>query len=104
MQPIAEEYGTINLSRFSFSGYVYKNKLFKGNINDLKVIDPKLAIRMSQNNVKYIYMASLTGSNIGIGFLGVTYINKPINLNIEGKIMDASQKISILLDLYQSAK
>jgi len=104
MQPIAEEYGTINLSRFSFAGYVYKNKLFKGSIIDLKSVDSKLAIRMAQNEVKYLYMASLTGSNVAIGFLGITYINKPIKLNAEGKIMDASQKIAILLDLYQSAK
>ena len=104
MAPIAEEYGAINLSRYSFIGYVYKHKLFKGTIDDLRAIDNKLAGRMSQNEVKYIYMMSLTGSNIPIGFVGVTYINKPINKNIEGKIMDASQKISVLLDLYNSTK
>ena len=104
MDPIAEEYGTMNLSRFSFISYVYKNKLFRGSLGDLNLIDPKLANRMLQNDVKYIYLASLTGSNTAIGFLGATYINKPINMSADGKIMDASQKIAILLDLYQQAK
>jgi len=104
MATVAEEYGTINLSRFSFVTYVYKNKLFKGTIKDLHKIDSKLAGRMNQNNVKYLYMMSLTGSNIPIGFLGVTYINKPINMKIEGKIIDASQRISILLDLCRQIK
>jgi len=104
MPPIAEEYGNINLSRFSFVAHVYKNKIFKGTIEDLKKIDVKLANRMSQNNVKYLYMVSLTGSNMAIGFLGISYIEKPINKNADGKIIDASQKIAILLDLYQSTK
>ena len=104
MQGIAEEYGTINLSRYSFIGYVYKNKLFKGSIDDLRVIDVKLTGRMLENKVKYMYMMSLTGSNIPIGFIGVTYINKPVNKKADGKIIDASQKISVLLDLYNQTK
>ncbi len=104
MQAVAEEYGTINLSRYTFITHVYKQKLFKGSIEQLMNIDMKLAGRMTQNGVKYMYMGSLTGNNIPIGFLGVTYINKPINSTAEGRIMDASQKISILLDLYNSTK
>jgi len=103
MTLIAEEYGVFNLSRFTFVNYIHKNKLFKGNIVELQKIDSKLSNRMSQNDVKYSYIVSLTGSNVAIGFLGVSYINKDINLNVDGKIIDASQKISILLDLYNKS-
>lgn len=100
---IAEEYGVFNLSRFSFVNYIYKNKLFKGDISELNKIDHKLATRMGQNDVKYSYIISLTGSSVNIGFLGVSYINKDIKKQVEGKIVDASQKISILLDLYNKS-
>lgn len=100
---VAEEYGVFNLSRFSFVNYIYKNKLFKGNINELNKIDHKLATRMGQNDVKYSYIVSLTGSNVAIGFLGVSYIDKDVKNSMDGKVIDASQKISILLDLYNKS-
>ena len=100
---IAEEYGVFNLSRFTFVNYIHKNKLFKGDNADLNKIDHKLATRMGQNDVKYSYMVSLTGSNVSIGFLGVSYINKDVKKSMDGKIIDASQKISILLDLYNKS-
>ena len=100
---IADEYGVFNLSRFAFVNYIHKNKIFSGKIADLEKIDHKLVTRMAQNDVKYCHMVSLSGSNVAIGVLGVTYINKPFKEDAVGKILDASQKISILLDLYNKS-
>lgn len=102
-QLIAEEYGVFNLSRFTFVNYIHKNKIFSGSIEDLEKIDHKLATRMGQNDVRYCHIVSLSGSNVSIGFLGATYINRPYKKNTDGKMIDASQKISILLDLYNKS-
>jgi hypothetical protein len=102
--PIADEYGTINMSRYSFADNIYRNGIFKGSIEELSKIDTKLANRMQQNDVKYVYMTTLTGTNTTIGFLGMSYSTKVINCNADGKILTASQKISVLLDLYNSSK
>ncbi len=101
---IAEEYGIMNLSRYPFVNYVFSNKLFKGNLNDLSKIDSKLAGRMIQNDVKYLYMTAISGSNVDLGFLGVSYINNQPNKNAEAAIGYAAQKISIFLDLYNNSK
>lgn len=99
---IADEYGNINLSRYQFASHVFRNEIFKGDINDLCKIDQKLGSRMKENSVKYIYMVSITGNNTDIGFLGVTYLDNNISKDQDGKVINTSQKLAILLDLYKN--
>lgn len=73
---VSEEYENLNMSKFSFPDYLYKNKYFIGEIETIYAIDKKLAMRLETNNVKYCGIA-LIRTNIDIGFLMVSFSEKP---------------------------
>ena len=96
---ISEEYENLNLSKFSFSYYICKNKIFIGSIEEIYNIDKKLAIRFENNDIKYAAIIMLN-TNVDIGFLMVNYNSVPnIDRNkLMSKIISKGQTISNLLD------
>lgn len=73
---ISEEYSDLNMSKFSFPSYLYKNRYFIGDVNMIYEIDKKLALRLEANNVKYCGII-LIRTNIDIGFLMISFLEKP---------------------------
>lgn len=73
---ISEEYENLNMSKFTFPDYLYRNKYFIGEISSIHSIDKKLALRLETNNVNYCGIV-LIRTNIDIGFLMVSFLEKP---------------------------
>ena len=98
---IDEDYVRINLSRFSLPMFLESNHIFCGTIDDLRVIDSKLAQRMSSNDVNYIAMVTMHGIDNELGYYGISYCNNSVPLDRNKIIQNltvVSQKLSILLD------
>lgn len=100
------DYDRVNLSAYPISTYVIKNKKFVGNIDELKKIDKRMSMRVETNNIHYLVIYCITGIDVEIGWVGLSYYNEqPGNIKaIESYILDASQKLSILLDMSNNVK
>ena len=98
---IDEDYVRVNLSRFSLPLFLETNHIFCGTIDDLRVIDGKLAQRLSSNDVVYLALITMHGINNELGYYGISYCNNsaPLDRNkIIQNLTVTSQKLSILLD------
>lgn len=98
---IDEDYINLNLSRFNFPLYLERNKYFYGDIEKLKKVDDKLALRLQSNGAKYIAIMSLQGLHTELGYIGVTFCNDEIPADSDGvmsTIAIAAQRLSTLLD------
>lgn len=72
---IGDDYDNLNLSRFSFPDYLYKQKIWVGSIDSLMKIDERVALRLKSNDVTYVGLILLRDSEQELGFLGVTSVN-----------------------------
>lgn len=98
---IDEDYISINLSRFDLPYYLEQRYVFCGNIKQLEQIDKKLAKRINANDVSYLAIITIHGSNNELGYFGVTYCNNkevPDTTKITNMLSINSQKLSILID------
>lgn len=100
VMPISDECDNLNLSKFPISSYIYKNRFFIGNIEELKIIDKRIAHRLGDNEIKYIGLIMIR-SGKDIGMLEVLYNSNPTisDDEIHGKLGDYVQEIGQLLDL-----
>ena len=106
VQSVISQYERINLSSSPMASYICKNKYFLGDINEVENIDVNLAKKLKFNNVSYLYLYAVRGSSLGLGAVGITYINRyPKNISANRSfILDASQRLSILLDITNNLK
>lgn len=98
---IDEDYINLNLSRFNFPLYLERNKYFYGDIEKLKKVDDKLALRLQSNGAKYIAIMSLQGLHTELGYIGVTFCDDEIPADSDGVMSNialAAQRLSTLLD------
>lgn len=106
---IDEDYQNINLSRFPFATYVCDNAFWYGSVEDLKKIDSKFAMRLVSNDVNYLAIRTMYGTNGEMGFLGVTYTadkhpDECVVQNIMRDIDIANGKLILMLDFNQVYK
>ena len=73
---ISEEYENMNMSKFTFPSYVYEHRFFIGSVEEMMVIDKKLAMRLDMNNVNYVGIIIIR-TTVDIGFLMISYENVP---------------------------
>jgi len=73
---IADEYENLNMSKFQFPSFLYKNKIFFGTVEDVMEIDKKLGLRLQMNDVKYIGMV-LIRTSTDIGFTTISWMKEP---------------------------
>lgn len=73
---VSEEYEDLNMSKFQFPSFLYKNKVFYGEVEEITQIDKKLGMRLEMNDVKYIGMI-LIRTNTDIGFVTISWMEKP---------------------------
>lgn len=103
---INDDFDNINMGKYVFPEYLYRNGYFIGTIDELKEIDKKLVYRLCDDNVKFLAMI-LVKSDIEIGFLGVTFSEIPENVSREemyGKLAMYAQEIAYLLDFDKQKK
>lgn len=99
---VAEEYEDLNMSKFQFPTFLYKNKIFYGTIEDIMEIDKKLGLRLEMNDVKYIGMV-LIRTNTDIGFMTISWLEEP-EMSRDAIIADLTyyvQEIGTYLDYGQ---
>lgn len=106
IEPVTNEYQRVNLSSFVFPQYLIRNKKYFGPIDDFIKIDRKIGNRIKNNGAIFIGLYSITSSSLEIGWIGLTYkYNHPKNEKlVEGCLLDASQKLSILLDISKNVE
>lgn len=98
---IADEYEDLNMSKYSFPAYVFKQRYFVGPIDSLYQIDKKLAIRLEANKIGYLGVVILRNEK-EIGYLMVSFHEKPEHLcdhDVHVALSDYAQELSYLLDL-----
>lgn len=102
-ETVKEDYTDFSLERYPLTLKVYYDGYYFGSIEDLKKYDNRLALRMESNGVSYIAVSIIYGSSENIGFIGVTYKDKPtINeSDIKQTLTKYASKMSILLDGYK---
>lgn len=106
IESVIYQYEKINLSTLPIATYLIKNKKFIGSMDDLKKIDSRISKKMSSNGAEYVAIYGLRTINSEIGWVGITYCNKTTEhiSNIEANMLDASQTLSILLDITDNIK
>lgn len=101
---IDEDYINLNLSRFDFPLYLEEKKFWYGSVDELKVIDNKMALRLESNGAKYFAIMTIQGMKNELGYFGVSFTHD-VSINNTDELMiqltNATQKISTLLDRTQ---
>lgn len=98
---VDDEYMSINLSRYKFPMYLKNNTMFIGTLDEMRDIDPKLTKKLESDDVTYVAMVVINGTEGEIGLFGVSYCNgnEPKNDEvIKTLFMTESQKLSHYLD------
>jgi len=100
-ESILNQYNRMNLSAIPMASYLCKNKRFFGTVEELSTIDLKISRRIKINGINFIGLYSVRGNEVEIGWVGISFQDKkPKNIsNSEGCLLDASQRLSILLDI-----
>lgn len=96
---VSEEYENLNMAKFTFPYYLYEHKIYIGSIEDVYKIDKRLAMRLELNNVKYLGIIIIRGTD-DIGFLMVSYLEKPEydDIKIHDNLIYHVQEIGAYLD------
>ena len=104
---IDEDYTSLNLSRFNFPLYIKQHHYWIGTIEELQKVDPKIAQRLTSNDVTYLALIDIHGVKNDLGFFGITYCNgnqPKTREEIITILMEESQKLSTILDFATYAK
>lgn len=70
---MADEYSDFPLTKYETVSYLYENKFFIGNVEELSAIDKRLATKLQASNVTQIALIEVWGDNQPLGILGVTW-------------------------------
>lgn len=98
---IDEDYINLNLSRFDFPLYLEDKQYWYGSVEELRQIDPKMAMRLESNGAKYFAIMTIQGVKNELGYFGVSFTHDIAIENTDNLMMtltSATQKISTLLD------
>lgn len=98
---VDEEYTSLNLSRFNFPMYLEEKHIWYGPVSELAKIDPKIAARLTSNDVTYVSIISINGVSNELGYFGISFCKdkKPERIQDLVSVMSTtSQRLSILLD------
>lgn len=98
---VMQENKSVNLTAYSMATYLMTYKYFKGGIEDVRKIDKRLANKLDYSGVRYIIIYCIRGNDVSLGWVGVSYINNALKNEklSEASLLDASQRLSILLDI-----
>lgn len=101
---ISNQYQNINLSLLNLPDYLYKNGYWYGTIEELRVIDPKLASMIKNNGTGWIAFLLLEGSD-DLGILEISFIDEPEDKQAVGReIRKLGAIVASKLDFANSKK
>lgn len=101
VETVMQENKSMNLASYPMATYLMIYKCFKGSIDEVRLIDKRLANKLSNSGTYYVILYAIRGNEVNLGWVGVSYINnKPKDEKLsEASLLDASQRLSILLDI-----
>lgn len=100
---LESDFHDLSISRFHFISYVYKEGFWCGDVNEIRSIDKRFALRQEENDIKYLNMSVIYDSKGGIiGFLGAAYLSEreKVNKDKETRILN---KFSVMVAPYLDA-
>lgn len=96
---IREDYTEFSLERYPLLVKIYHDGFWCGNVEELSLIDKRLAHKMCANDGAYLAIAMIYGIKSEIGFLGITFSQEPEDkTNLRKILAKHSSMISPLLD------
>ena len=101
---VKRHYNDIEANDFPFAYLIYQEHEWSGTIDELKIIDKRLAKLMYANDAKYLTVVSMHGVDNFLGFIGVSFIDNgyiPDQRKVDIVLHNAAQKIGNLLDGYE---
>ena len=100
IKPLSGEFERIKLSLYKLPEYLLDNSLWMGSLEDLDKLDSKMASKMEVGDSKYIYVIGMVGKLNDIGLLCLSFVktNPGFEQQTLSKVIDASQRVSVLLD------
>jgi hypothetical protein len=105
---ITDGFQHVNLSKYEFVKYLMVNTMIYGTMDDMMKIDSKMGTKIKENCPdNYMYIIGMCGSsNKDLGLIGIGYVTTKgeYSPKILGRVMDASQRISTLLDITNNIK
>ena len=99
---VQPHFENINMNNYTMPWYLSEHMYFIGNIEDIKKIDKRLAVRFEDEGGAYCGLILMRSNGINIGFLGVSYKDPRPEVTdeaIHNKLTKYVQDISSLLDL-----
>lgn len=108
--PIADQYSEVKLSLMPFATYLFENKYWSGDIEEVKKFDKSLYYRMMSNDVKHAAIIVVEGVNEPCGILILTYINelekKPYHncAKVKDDMERAAIRIAVLVEAHKYEK
>lgn len=99
---VQPHFENINMNNYTMPWYLSEHIYFIGNIEDMKKIDKRLAVRFEDEGGGYCGFILVRSNGINIGFLGVSYKDSHPEVTdeaIHNKLTKYVQDISSLLDL-----
>lgn len=99
-ESIREDYLDFTLDRYPLLSKVHKDGNWHGTIEELEMIDKRLALKLESNDAYYVCLAMIYGSKYEIGFIGMTFSKGDrVDLDAMDNVLHRySSKISPYLD------
>ena len=100
VESVQEDYNDFTLDRYPILSYVYKNGKWSGNIDELKKIDKRMALKLESNGAYYLSISMIYGTKNDIGFIGASFDkNDSFDKNkVEMLLNKYSSRVSPYLD------
>lgn len=99
---IADEYTDFPLTKYDMVIHLYGEEMFVGTINELELIDKRLAGKLKISNITQVALIEVWGDNQPLGILGATWSEHEVLTEYKDKIEkimhQRSSRIRILLN------
>lgn len=95
---VTDFYQNLQITNFPIFNLLYEEEIYCGMVADLKEIDTKLYHKLMANEAGYIHIEPIIGGNGTIGFLVLTWDDKPENhKSVHKCIHQSAGKLGVLL-------
>lgn len=101
---VDDEYINFNLTRYTFVPYALHKGYWSGTVDEINRIDARFAGNIYRDNVGYIALSEISGTENTIGAIGVSYFNEDHNGVSEETIRKELTKLGTKIGILLSAK
>lgn len=99
---IGDEYTNFSLTKYKFVSYLNDNLIFYGTIDDIEPIDRRLSLKLLSNDIKYIALIEVEGTEHPLGVLGLSWMHDDGMMSRESEIKrelrSGALRLALILD------